>query len=60
MVLEVSEKASGISFGALLSGHGDGWIADTKFETVGADVPTTDQSNLLPEEPVNLDFSETE
>jgi hypothetical protein len=58
VVLDVPANATGISFGTLLSGPGQVWINDVKFETVGQDIQTTgiDMANPPPATPVNLDF----
>jgi hypothetical protein len=42
VVLDVSEKASGVFFGTLMIGKGQVWISDLRFDVVGADVPSTD------------------
>lgn len=58
VVLDVPSDATGIFFGILLSGTGEVWISNAKFEVVGSDVPTTSASNTssMPEEPANLNF----
>lgn len=42
VVLDVAEAAVDITFGFILSLHGQAWMGDVKLETVGKDVPTTD------------------
>jgi hypothetical protein len=54
VVLDVSQEAQGIYFGTLLSGKGQSWTDDLRFEIVGNDVPVTNMTT--PKEPVNLDF----
>jgi beta-lactamase regulating signal transducer with metallopeptidase domain len=58
VVLDVPSDATGISFGTLLSGPGEVWLNDVKFDVVGQDVPTTAEasSRALPATPVNLGF----
>lgn len=61
VVLDVPETSQQIAFGVLLSGTGQVWMDDMKFDTVGADVPTTGSSErggLKANAPVNLDFEE--
>lgn len=41
IVLDVSDKAEWIVYGALMNGTGQIWISDFSFEVVGNDVPTT-------------------
>jgi hypothetical protein len=73
VVLDVPEDGAAIYIGAVLHGRGQVWVDDCTFEVVGDDVPATDGSRLrggrertfsipqlLPDEPVNLDFEETE
>ena len=57
VVLDVAQEATGIAFGVLLSGRGEGWIAGVRFEEVGTDVPTTG-THAFPDRPQNLDFSQ--
>ena len=57
VVLDVPQDATGIFFGVLLTGSGTVWLNNTKFEIVGAEVPTTgvgmaQHSNA----PANLNF----
>jgi len=60
IVLDVPDHAAEIAFGLLLSGKGQVWMDDLKFEVVGKDVPTTGKG--LEKEtvasPINLDFEE--
>jgi len=55
VVLDVSPNAAGVFFGVLMSGKGQVWITDLRFDVVGADVATTGatQSN----KPGNLSLS---
>jgi hypothetical protein len=45
IVLDVPEASKSITFGILLSGAGQAWLDDFKFEVVSKDVPTTGMSN---------------
>lgn len=59
IVLDVSEKASKISYGALLRGTGQVWFDKLTFEIVDASVPTTGkkiEKVKIVSEPLNLDF----
>ena len=67
IVLHVPDSSSQIHFGAVLSGEGQIWVDDFKFEVVGADVkltakeiqPTRQKISIpkdLPKEPSNLGF----
>jgi AraC family transcriptional regulator len=58
VVLDVPADATGISFGALLSGAGEVWLNDVKFDVVGQEVHTTGRggNGSLSATPVNLDF----
>jgi len=60
IVLDVSEKAEEVAFGMLLSGKGQVWLDDLKFEIVGTDVPATAEANNTDaaKGPTNLDFEE--
>src|SRR5262249_36119019 len=73
VVLDVPKEGTAlISFGALLSGKGQVWVDDFKFEAVGNDVKTTGgrvetgsaggmgPGKHLPPEPRNLDFEQVE
>lgn len=73
VVLDVPQDAAAIYLGAHLFGRGQVWLDDCRFEVVGSDVPATDGSRLrggrdrthsipqfMEDEPVNLDFEETE
>ena len=54
VVLDVSEEATDVSFGTLMSGKGQLWIADLKLEPVDHETPTTDRKKPL--EPGNLEL----
>jgi hypothetical protein len=57
VVLNVPQDATGIFFGVLLSGSGEVWLNDAKFEAVGPTVlPTNGDMIQEPDEPTNLDF----
>ncbi|MEX0965958.1 MAG: hypothetical protein WD077_01875 [Bacteroidia bacterium] len=58
IVLDVPTKASNLAYGALLSGTGQIWFSNLKFEVVDNTVPTTDngKNNMPLSEPTNLDF----
>jgi hypothetical protein len=55
VVLDVPEDATGVFLGVLLSGSGEVWLNDAKFETVGPNVAATGMAQK-PDEPANLDF----
>lgn len=62
IVLDVPESARQIAFGLLLSGTGQAWMDDLKFEIVGNDVPTTTEAiptavQVSPT-PANLNFED--
>jgi hypothetical protein len=57
VILNVPQESVHIAFGILLSGKGQVWLSDVHFEEVTADIPVT--SVQYPDEPGNLDFSET-
>lgn len=54
VVLDVSEDATDVAFGILMSGKGQIWIADLKLESVDHKTPTTDRKKNL--EPGNLEL----
>ncbi len=59
IVLDVPLNASSFGYGALLSGTGQIWFDNIKFEVVDSSVPTTGKetdSMISNTEPVNLDF----
>ena len=57
VVLDVPQDASSISFGILLTGSGEVWLNNAKFETVEPTLhPTNGDVILRPDEPINLDF----
>jgi hypothetical protein len=60
IVLDVPESAQEIAFGLLLSGTGQVWMDDLKFEVVGKDVATTGESmgKDSSQTYANLDFEE--
>jgi erythromycin esterase len=70
VVLDVSEKATGIAYGMILfGGKGTVWIDDVKLEVVGNDVKPTAEAGEpsgegrpntdgLPEKPANLGFED--
>jgi hypothetical protein len=60
VVLDVSESAEEIAFGILLSGKGQVWTDDLKFEVVGKEIATTGESTNteVSKQPANLNFEE--
>jgi len=54
IVLDVPEESDEISFGLLVAGKGQAWVADLKFEVVNKEVRPTQMS--VPKKPLNLDF----
>jgi hypothetical protein len=73
IVLDVPDDGAAIYLGAHLYGRGQVWLDDCQFEVVGDDVPATDGDRLrggrkrtytiprlMEDEPVNMDFEETE
>jgi hypothetical protein len=60
IVLEVPEESQQLAFGILLTGTGQVWMDDLKFEVVGKDVPVTGGGSKGPKAtaPVNLDFED--
>ncbi|MGE5412395.1 MAG: hypothetical protein ACM3MI_15655 [Clostridiales bacterium] len=63
VVLDVPENSSEIAFGGLLTGTGQIWFSNLKFEVVDKSVPTTDLSSLMNEQgepvgPTNLNFQD--
>jgi len=60
IVLDVPENSAVIAFGVLLSGNGQVWIDELKFEEVDDRIPTTniDFTRDLLDEPTNLSFEE--
>lgn len=59
IVLDVPAHARAIALGVLLVGRGEVLMADFGLEPVSHDVPTTGLYERYPDEPRNLDFSET-
>ena len=53
VVLDVPINAYTITISATLHGNGSAWFSKFAIESVGSDIPTTDQSS----EALNLDFS---
>lgn len=60
IVLDVPENSASISFGVLLSGRGQVWVDELRFEEVDDSIPTTnfDYTQDLLDEPINLSFEE--
>lgn len=62
VVLDVPADATSISLGILLSGTGEVWMSDLRFEAVSQAVPVTSPGNSaapqLAAHPVNLSFTE--
>lgn len=60
VVLDVPDNSTIISFGVLLSGRGQVWVDELRFEEVDDSIPTTnlDYTQDLLDEPVNLSFEE--
>ena len=57
VVLDVNEKAKGISYGILLDGPGEVLLNSANFEVVGLGVPTTGKAKTaMPDGPKNLSF----
>lgn len=60
IVLDVPDEALEVAFGLLLTGKGQVWMDDLRFEVVGKDVPTTGGKldQRAPQGPKNLDFED--
>ena len=60
IVLDIPKSSAVIAFGVLLSGSGQVWLDELRFEEVDEQTPTTNINFLeeLLEEPVNLSFEE--
>lgn len=60
IILDIPESSASISFGVLLSGNGQVWIDELKFDEVDKTIPTTniDITQELLDEPTNLSFEE--
>lgn len=56
IVLDVPDKASNLTYGALLSGSGQIWFDELTFEMVDNTVPTTGEDEEELFEPRNLGF----
>ncbi|MBL7693078.1 MAG: hypothetical protein JNM41_15900 [Flavipsychrobacter sp.] len=52
------ENATGLGYGALLSGTGTIWFDDIKFEVVNVTVPVTGKELPMQATPANLSFDE--
>lgn len=61
IVLDVPAESELISFGIMLSGQGQVWVDDLKFEIVDNSVPSTnlEVTATILEEPTNLSFEES-
>ena len=57
IVIDVPENGKQIAYGVLLIGKGTLGIDELRFDTVGKDVPTTDDREL-PKAPVNLELKQ--
>lgn len=60
IVLDAPANSKGFAYGVLLSGTGDVWLDDLKFEVVDKSVPLTaiQPEDLTPSKPQNSDFEE--
>ncbi|HEX2866058.1 MAG TPA: hypothetical protein VHO03_03400 [Ignavibacteriales bacterium] len=63
VVLDVPENSTEIMLGGLLTGKGQVWFSNLKFEVVDKSVPTTDLGSIIndkgePVEPTNLNFQD--
>lgn len=60
IVLDVADEAQSIAFGLLLTGKGQVWMDDLRFEAVGKDIPTTGAGlgQGAPASPANLNFED--
>lgn len=58
VVLDVPSDSIAIGFGVILSGTGQVWVDNLRFDVVDQQVPTTnlEEENELPDEPINLNF----
>lgn len=59
IIVDVPKKATNIAYGALLSGEGQLWFDDLKFELVDPSTPTTipyKKENAPHNQPTNLSF----
>ncbi len=57
IVLNVPQNSTNIAFGILMEGSGQVWLSDIQFAEVTSDVPVTDLTKSLPDQPENLDFA---
>lgn len=60
IVLDVPAEATALAYGILLSGAGQVWLDDVRFQVVDKSVPTTRQNatRRFPPDPINLDFEQ--
>ncbi|MBK7884691.1 MAG: hypothetical protein IPJ81_13585 [Chitinophagaceae bacterium] len=58
IILDVPANATNIAYGALLSGEGQIWFDDIKFEIVDNATPVTGDAGIPNSGPVNTDFEE--
>lgn len=58
IILDVPANATNIAYGALLSGDGQIWFDDIKFEIVDNATPATGEAGMPISGPVNTDFEE--
>jgi len=59
VVLDVPVGSVYIAFGVLLTGEGQVWVDEIRFDTVDQDVRTTEPKERgFPERPINLQFEE--
>jgi hypothetical protein len=56
IVLEVPEKATGISYGVLINGTGEVLIDGFRFEVIDEDTETTGKGRAVLSKPTNTDF----
>jgi hypothetical protein len=47
VVLEVPQRAEGLTFGVIMAGAGQVWLDDVVLERVGAEVPLTGRARAL-------------
>jgi hypothetical protein len=60
VVLDVPKEASALAYGFFVEGAGQAWVAGTKIEEVGTDVPSTNinRPRQLPPTPRNISFTD--
>ena len=56
IILDVPSDASLLAFGALISGAGQVWFDNLKFEIVSDIKTESDKTSKTQEKPINLDF----